>query len=408
MQLFESQRHVAGMHEGWDPARVSAWLRGFAADALAVAAERPWPAHPRDVEDAPEATGPFYSMYLGAFGVWLALVRLADAGDCRLPRPWVEIFEQLLKDYVRSPDTGERVASWSLGESALLTACCLLAPDSSHCDELAASIRGNRDNPTREALWGAPGTMLAALFMHEATGAERWAALFRDGVAALWGSWEYAADVGCWLWRQDMYGQQTRYVGAGHGWAGNLYPLWRGFALLSASQQGALRERTLQGLAALADVDGDLANWPPEAGKAGKLLVQWCHGAPGIITSLRHVDDPAVLPLIIKGGRLIVAAGPIIKGVALCHGTAGNGMALLEVYRRTGDAQWLAWAREFAMVAIRQSEADASRYGQRRYSLWTGDAGLAWFLGDCLEGRSSGLPGLDRLWLATGVGRGQR
>ncbi len=397
MKLFESQRHIAGAHAAWEPGRVEAWLRRFAADALAVAAERPWPAHPRDVEDAPEATGPFHSMYLGSFGVWLALVRLADAGDCVLPRGRVEIFEQVLADYVHSPDTGERVPSWMLGESALLTACCLLRPDSPHADELAASIRANRDNPTREMLWGAPGTMLAALFMHEATGAERWAELFRDSVAALWSSWEYAEDVGCWLWQQDMYGQRTRYVGAGHGWAGNLYPLWRGVGRLSAAQRTTLRERTLQGLAALATVDGDRANWPPEAGKAGKVLVQWCHGAPGIITSLRHMEDPAIVPLIIKGARLIVAAGPIIKGVAVCHGTAGNGAALLEVYRRTGDDEWLARAREFAMVAIGQSEADEARYGQRRYSLWTGDAGLAWFLRECLEGRSSGLPGLDRL-----------
>lgn len=398
MALFESQRHLAGAHAAWEPRRVEAWLRRFAADALAVAAERPWPAHPRDVEDAPEATGPFHGMYLGSFGVWLALARLADAGYCVLPRGRAEIFEQVLADYVHSPDTGERVASWSLGESAPLTACCLLDPGSSHADELAACIRANRDNPTCEALWGAPGTMLAALFMHEATGADRWAELFRDSVAGLWSRWEYADDVGCWLWQQDMYGQQVRYVGAGHGWAGNLYPLWRGYGLLSAEQQATLRERTLQGLAALADFDGDLANWPPVAGAAGKLLVQWCHGAPGIITSLRYMDDREVVPLLIKGGRLIVAAGPIIKGAALCHGTAGNGAALLEVHRRTGDAGWLARAREFAMVAIGQSEADETRYGQRRYSLWTGDAGLAWFLRDCLEGRSGGLPGLDRLW----------
>ncbi|MEO8739330.1 MAG: lanthionine synthetase LanC family protein [Casimicrobiaceae bacterium] len=36
---------------------------------------------------------------------------------------------------------------------------------------------------------------------------------------------------------------------------------------------------------------------------------------------------------------------PLNKGAGLCHGTAGNGYALLKFYRRTGDAIWLERAR---------------------------------------------------------------
>jgi hypothetical protein len=396
--LYMPDRHVGPPPTAWDPERVQQWLRRFAADALAARADGPWPLHPRDRSDAPELPGPFNCLYFGAFGVWLALVRLADCGYCELPTSRAEIFAQLLDDYTRSPDLGEVVPSWFLGDSALLTACCLTRPDRETEDRLAAVIRGNRANPTREALWGAPGTMIAALTMYEATANNRWAELYRDSVESLWSSWFHDETRDVWLWEQDLYGSRVRYIGAGHGWAGNLSPLWRGRDLLTAEQQAQLRERTLHGLARLAIVAGELANWAPDVASTAKMLVQWCHGAPGMITSLRHADLPELTPLLLAGARLTASAGPLGKGVSLCHGTDGNGMALLEIHRRTGDAAWLERAREFAMISLDQSEADRARYGHWRYSLWTGDAGLAWFLLDCLAGTTRGMPGLDVLW----------
>lgn len=48
------------------------------------------------------------------------------------------------------------------------------------------------------------------------------------------------------------------------------------------------------------------------------------------------------------------------------------------------------WHRD----ALGQSERMAAEYGRRRYSLWTGDLGVAFFLHACLTGRT-GLPLLD-------------
>ena len=42
-------------------------------------------------------------------------------------------------------------------------------------------------------------------------------------------------------------------------------------------------------------------------------------------------------------------------------------------------------ARKFAMHAIEQCQTDRLRYQQGRYTLWTGDAGLAIFLYHCLH-----------------------
>jgi hypothetical protein len=68
------------------------------------------------------------------------------------------------------------------------------------------------------------------------------------------------------------------------------------------------------------------------------------------------------------------------KGPGICHGTAGNGYALLKAFARTGHEQWLDRARRFAAHALGQVQR-----GTGRYSLWTGDIGAAVFAADCLE-----------------------
>ena len=89
--------------------------------------------------------------------------------------------------------------------------------------------------------------------------------------------------------------------------------------------------------------------------------------------------------MLIAAGELTWAAGPLKKGANYCHGTAGNGYALLKLFTRTQDSRWLERARAFAMHAIAQSERDLQNFGRRRYSLWTGDLGLAAFLWSCIQ-----------------------
>jgi predicted esterase len=84
----------------------------------------------------------------------------------------------------------------------------------------------------------------------------------------------------------------------------------------------------------------------------------------------------------------------LVKGSNLCHGTGGNGYAFLKLYSRTQDPVWLDRARAFAMHGIAQTEADAVRYGQMRYSLWTGDPGFAVYLWNCVRGAAA-FPTLD-------------
>ncbi|HET7881841.1 MAG TPA: lanthionine synthetase LanC family protein, partial [Acetobacteraceae bacterium] len=98
--------------------------------------------------------------------------------------------------------------------------------------------------------------------------------------------------------------------------------------------------------------------------------------------------------LLLGGAELVWNAGPLVKGSNLCHGTGGNGYALLKLYKRTGDTIWLERARAFAMTAIDQVRGARAAFGRGRYSLWTGDSGLAVYLWHCVSGEPK-FPSID-------------
>jgi Lanthionine synthetase C-like protein len=104
--------------------------------------------------------------------------------------------------------------------------------------------------------------------------------------------------------------------------------------------------------------------------------------APGLVSTL---GDLMPLELAIGGGELTWRAGPLRKGPGLCHGTAGNGFAFLRLHELTGDPVWPERARRFAMHAIEQVERGRAARGRGRYTLFTGDVGVALYLRACLE-----------------------
>ena len=65
---------------------------------------------------------------------------------------------------------------------------------------------------------------------------------------------------------------------------------------------------------------------------------------------------------------------------------ADSRYAFLKLHQLTGEATWLDRAQAFAMHAIEQCRAARTEHGRGRYSLWTGDVGLACYLHECLRG----------------------
>ena len=399
--LFDPNRHEALLEAEWDAARASEAISLLEADMQdSLRPDVGWPVHPLDRDEEPRSG--FNTFYLGAAGTLWAMWYLERQNAVRLRIDPRALIGRTYQSYLAEPDTGEVVPSYFLGEAGILLVQWHLTGARDAADRLFTLIRDNIPNPTNEALWAAPGTMIGAWHMFRWTGESRWHDLFLENVEQLWRTWLPSRNDHCHLWTQHMHGRVAEHLGAGHGFAGNVYPLLCGASLLSGERRQQLHERCLETLRATGVFDEDSANWPPETGaRTGpkRMLMQWCHGAPGVVTALNAFpkgESPAMDDMLIAAGNAVWKAGPLTKGYGLCHGTAGNGYALLALHQRTGDAVWLARARAFAMHAIQQQLKMREQYGCGRYSLWTGDPGLAVYVWHCLSA-SYGMPGLDIL-----------
>ncbi len=390
--LFDPGRHEPLLDRAWNPAVAAEAIARIVTDSqAAVSPEGHWPEHPTDGDGVdPPAMG----LYFGAAGVVWVLDYLAKEGAAPAGPSFAERIPAMLASNHESHVALKlQTRGYLVGAAGILLLQCKLAPSDAAADTLAAVIAENSDDPSLELMWGAPGTMLAALFMHRATGEPRWTNLFRTGAEALERAFVFDEAAGRFLWSQDLYGMTMKYVGAVHGFAGNGYVLWAGRHLLEPAAWARWSSRIAQTLRATA-IRGDAGvNWSALAPPDPKALVQHCHGAPGMITMLGLLDEP-IDDLLLAAGELTWTAGPLNKGANLCHGTAGNGYAFLRLFERTGDQLWLDRARAFAMHAIAQSDAEALSVGQRRHSLWTGDPGIACYLLDCIEARAR-FPTLD-------------
>jgi hypothetical protein len=397
--LFDPARHEALSTIAWDVAAVRAAITSIAVDIEErYSPERYWPWHPLDVEKGDEPNRPCTSLYLGACGVLWALDYLEAVGAVALSRSHSVDLEALLqRNRAWLESSGSRnYASYMGGDVPILMLALGERSSAGTEDRLSGLIAGNMENPARELMLGSPGTMLAAHFLHERTGHERWADLFRRTADKLWTELEWSPDYACHYWTQNLFGHRSAYLDGIHGFAATALPLIRGRRLLGAETWAAWEQCIANTVQRTATREGPLANWRPQLHPDAdpKMLVQYCHGAPGFVVCLADFPGAALDVLLVAAGETIWAAGPSIKGSNLCHGTAGNGYAFLKLYNRTGDARWLARARAFAMHGIAQTDAEAKRRGRMRYSLWTGDAGFAVYLWDCLQGTAR-FPTLD-------------
>ena len=387
--LFDPLRHEPLSSSPWDEQVARVAIERIV--ALCIQHYSPneyWPSHPLDDDGKPAI---FHNLYCGAAGTMWALDYLCSVGMTPALPDFSAVFENLFDaNHHEIKDDPSGANGLLIADTGLLLLRAVLKDPAYVADRIALAIDANQSNPVMELMWGSPGTMLAAVIMHEKTGDGRWAESFRRDAAALWNCMELESSTGCHLWRQELYGSSVLLLGGVHGFAGNVLPLIRGWHLLGSNEQAAWAERIEHALRATAWQEGELVNWPASIGapRPGRtdILVHHCHGAPGMINCLAGWHDTSLDDLLLKAGELIWTAGPLKKGANLCHGTAGNGYSFLKLYRRTKDDKWLMRARQFAMHAIGQYERDLQHYGQLRYSLWTGDPGLAIYLWHCING----------------------
>jgi hypothetical protein len=379
--LWSPEAHEQLSGDTWSPGRARDAIAEICRSAEeAFDPDRLWPAHPADGEVTADER---LTVYLGGAGMVWALDRLARAGFHTSGRDWADVAAGL------ATRAGKLPPSLLLGRAGILLVSYLLRPSPETADLLALEIAANVGNETNELLWGSPGTMLAAAAMVDRGGDARFAELWSRSAAQLL---EIRDPDGCWT--QDMYGQVTRYFGAGHGFAGNAHAILGRPDLLE--DPGGLAADFARIAVEQATGTHELANWPgfvdgPIEPPSGAIRVQWCHGAPGLVTALAGADpqNDELTRVLAAGGELTWLAGPLRKGPGLCHGTAGNGFAFLALLHRTGDERWLERARAFAMHAAAQATDGG------RYALWTGEIGAALLLERCVDGHWAGFPTLD-------------
>jgi len=382
--LFEPERHEPLVAGAWDETRARETIARIVAEAERVFdPDALWPAHPLD-------GSPSVSLYMGAGGVIWAIDFLAEQGAAMRTREWVTVLEPLW-GRPRSALEGHSFFAHGFlsGEAGIALAGYRVTRDRVWVERMREAVQANAANPTNELYAGAPGSLLAAAALLEQSGEGALEAVVGETAERVLAELHFEPEYGCRLWTQQ-YGAATKMIGLGHGFAGNVC------ALILAGRASALDadiERTLDATALL---DGELANWPQSVGppRPGRTapLVQICHGAPGVIVALARLEPrrgSRLEALLRMGGELTWRAGPLAKGSGLCHGTAGNGYAFLCLYRLTGERVWLERARAFAMHAIAQHEAERALHGRGRFSLWTGDPGLACFLWDCVRERDA-------------------
>ncbi len=412
--LHDPSRHEALLPIAWDKGAARAAIDRIVRDTEAQ--RRPdgdWRLHPRDVDPGEDADHSATGLYYGTGGVVWALQYLQAVGAAKLSRAYLgneaELDALLARNHARLQSFGSQdFASWLMGDTPLLMLAYGQRPSDELADRLAALIGANIDHPARELMWGAPGTLLAALFLHQHTGDTRWAALFRTTAERLWSQLEWSAEHACQYWVQDLYGHRSSYLDGVHGFVATASPLIRGRHLLGPDAWSAWEGCIANTVTRTATWQGSMCNWRPQldapASAAPKpLLMQFCHGAPGFVVCLGDFPGKSLDAALLAAGDATWAAGPLAKGSNLCHGTGGNGYAFLKLYCRTGDPLWLDRARAFAMHGIAQTEAETQRHGRLRHSLWTGDPGFAIYLWDCVRGAAE-FPTLDVFFAAAPPG----
>jgi hypothetical protein len=397
--LFEPGRHETLTSDRWDEQVARETIREIAHDAQAAFSEADfWPIHPFDV--SPERAATLKPIYYGAAGVMWSLDHLASVGAIRHDQDHAGCLEALLAahraDSLRL--TGQPLLGFPIGDAGILLLHYKLDPTDAIADELFRVVEANADHPARGFVWGGAGSALAALFMFELSDEVRWRDLFLRVVDRLWSHWEYDPDIGCHLWLTDLYGAKRKLAMALHGFPGIVFPMLRGREHLPVEQSAVLLERAHCMIDNTAVREGKFVNWPLAVadGAGSTAHVQHCIGAPGIVNSFATLLPPSdrVDDLLVAGGELIWDAGPLVKMPSLCHGVPGSGFALLKLFERTRDEKWLDRARCFAMHAVAQNRRFTKQYGVRKFSLWTGDLGLAVYLWCCIEATAE-FPTLD-------------
>ena len=221
-------------------------------------------------------------------------------------------------------------------------------------------------------------------------------ALGDEAAQGIWSAVNQDAPVGV--------SQEITYLGMAHGWAGILYAALR-WSQVSGSALPKDIDQRLQELAQLAEPAGQGLRWPWMQNRKG-AMPGWCNGSAGYVHlwTLAHeiTHDAAYIDLAQKAAWNVFESQG--RNGNLCCGMAGQAYALLNLYKSTGDQDWLSRASSLAeqaaaaVIQLRGKSLDASTaLDLRPESLYKGEVGVALLAADLRQPDTSAQPLFERI-----------
>lgn len=184
-------------------------------------------------------------------------------------------------------------------------------------------------------------------------------------------------------------------LGISHGWAGILYATLRWHKATESQPPQQISQRLLE-LSDCAEPIGETLAWKWRAPKPGQdspniFVSGWCNGTAGMVYlwTLAHklFTQSEYLQLAQQAAKhCFLSETPSISD--LCCGTTGRAYALLNLYKHTGDVDWLSRAIDLTNEAAIHFE----HWGNRPDSLYKGKIGLASLLVDIQNPMLSCMP----------------
>lgn len=362
-----------------------------------------------DWSTAPQLAPPLASINYGAAGVALGLLTLAQArGEGRplaLAAHWLRrAYRDLASDsgfYNAAIDiTPEMVGSASPYHSpaGLHAVAALLARAKGDLGGQAVATAGflatsGTGHNGLDLTLGKSATLLAAAILLDALPLE-----LEDEERALreLGA-RFVTEIWCDLeTRGPIAAGEIEYPGMAHGWAGFLYA-----ALVWSEVSGGSPPRTaelrLRELAALARPRGRGLVWPWSLRESarGATMPGWCNGSCGYVFlwTLAHRLFGSLDFLELARGAAWDAVDAPDQATTLCCGLAGRGYAVLNLFRATGEMEWLGRAAGL----LQRATARPAASGAHRHSLWKGDLGLAVLAADLMRPEEARMPFFEPL-----------
>jgi hypothetical protein len=166
-------------------------------------------------------------------------------------------------------------------------------------------------------------------------------------------------------------------LGIAHGWAGALFSLLRWREACRRGGADPKIEAYTNDLVSRAEPRGEGLRWPwlSPGSRPGAFMPGWCNGSAGFV----HLMNLAERSLGSEEfGRIarraaINAHEEPAEIADLCCGAAGRAYAMLDMFRHTGEKQWLERARALGQQAVELTD----RGFLARASLYKGEVGVA-------------------------------